>query len=126
MIAVLDENVDSRISEQPRQRAELAGRLLVQPSHDDIPYGHSAEISFGGGLKRECAVVDQVVRDGLAVVGEHTAAFETHSGAAEGLAEVRQCARPVRQMYLEILQVGSHALTTVVVTSTGTDSELAT
>jgi len=58
-------------------------------------------------------------------VSEDATAFQAHSGAPEGLTEVGQCSGPVGQVDFEVLRMGTHAITAVVVTATGTDSELA-
>lgn len=125
MIAVLDQHVYPCITQQPGQRTELSRRLLVQPGHDDIPDRHTAKPGLSDGPECERAVVDEVVRYGLAVMGEDTTAFQADTGATEGLTEIGQRTGPVGQADLKVLRVDGHAITTVVVTSTGTDSELA-
>jgi hypothetical protein len=121
VVAVLDEHVDSCVSQQSGQCSELSRRLLIQPGHDDVTYDGRTYPGSSDGGQRGRTIVDQVVRHRLSGMGEHSAAFQAHPGTAERLAEVDQRARPVGQKDLEVLQSGTHEVTTVVVTSTRMD-----
>jgi len=118
VVAVLDEHVDSRVSQPSGQCSELSRLLLVEPGHDDVAYGGWTDPCSGDGGQRGRTVVDEVVRHRMSGMGENPAAFQAHPGTAERLSEVGQCAWPVGQQDLEVLQSGTHAATTGVATST--------
>src|SRR5450755_323230 len=91
VIAVLHLDVHAGIGHATRDLAELSRLALPQPDDHNVVLSNDADSRRLERLASRRAILEQKVRDAF----EDAAAFDAHTGAAEGFAQPGEGAGPV-------------------------------
>src|SRR5690242_11470710 len=97
MIVIAIEHLDvyPGIGHATRELAKLSGFALAQPLHHDLTIGEDLYSRRFEGSSRCWAVAEKKVCDTNAIHYPRSAALDAHTGAAECVAHVGECARAV-------------------------------
>jgi hypothetical protein len=97
VIAVQDFDVHAGLGHSAREQAELAGDILLQPLNDDVPFCEDADAGRFEGTSGGRAINEEKVGDASAVNHPRSAALDTETGAAQGLAHLGESAGAILQ-----------------------------
>ena len=95
VVAVEDLDVDSGLSHPAREFAELTGFSLVQSLDHDVALFDDADAGCFERAASGRPIFEEEVGDSLTVDNERASALDAHSGAAQCVAHLGQCAGPV-------------------------------
>lgn len=95
MIAVLNANVHAGVRHPARDLSELSRFSLPERLNENLIVFDDADSRRGQGCPSSCSVVKKKMSDAHPIRDENAAAFDTHSGAAERLAHLRESTGPV-------------------------------
>ena len=104
VVAVHDLDVDPGVRHRARDLAELARGLLIESLDQRRATLSHGDVRFLERPPRRGLVVDEEVRDRLAVDHEHAASVDAHTGAAERFAHRGQRAGLVVEVDREVVQ----------------------
>lgn len=92
VVAVEDLDVDARVGHPARNLAELTWRSLVQSLDQDLPFFQNMDACRFKRFASGRAILEEKVRNALAVDNEGASALDAHSRAAQRLAHLCKCA----------------------------------